>query len=62
MIVNENSPFTYANENDTTEIGTGVVTFKLSTPGTKDEVSVGNTSEPIEIWLAGMHHLVNLFH
>ncbi|XP_053382148.1 uncharacterized protein LOC123562231 [Mercenaria mercenaria] len=53
LIVNDQSPFTYGNENDTTEVGTAVVTFKLSTPGTKDEVPVSNTTEPIEIYLAG---------
>lgn len=53
MIVNDQSPFTYGNENDTTEVGTAVVTFKLSTPGTKDEVPVSNTTEPIQIYLAG---------
>ncbi|KAL4239723.1 hypothetical protein ACF0H5_000526 [Mactra antiquata] len=53
LIVNDQSPFTYGNENDTTEVGTSVVTFKLSTPGAKDEVPVSNTTEPIEIYLEG---------
>ncbi|WAQ97255.1 PK1L2-like protein [Mya arenaria] len=51
LIMNDDNPFTYGNENDTTSIGTGVVTFKLSTPGTKNEVPVSNTTEPIEIYL-----------
>ncbi|XP_052262941.1 uncharacterized protein LOC127866462 [Dreissena polymorpha] len=52
LIMNDDNPFTYGNENDTTSIGTGVVTFKLSTPGTKNAVPVSNTTEPIEIYLA----------
>lgn len=53
MIVNENSPFTFGNENDTTEVGTSVLTLKFSTPGTKDEVKVSNASKPMTIKVKG---------
>lgn len=53
MIVNKNSPFTYANENDTTEVGTSVLTLKFTTPGTKDEVKVSNSSKPMTIKVKG---------
>ena len=57
MIVNKESPFTYGNENDTTQVGTSVLTLKFSTPGTKDEIKVGNSSKPMAIKMAGMNTL-----
>ena len=54
MIVNKESPFTFANENDTTEVGTSVLTLKFSTPGTKDEVKVSNSTKPMTIKMKGM--------
>ena len=53
MIVNKNSPFTFGNENDTTEVGTSVLTLKFSTPGTKDEIKVANSSKPMTIKVKG---------
>ena len=60
LIQNDDNPFTYGNENDTTSIGTGVLTFKLSSVGSKDEVPVSNTTEPIEIYLASEFLYCNL--
>ena len=59
MIVNKNSPFTFGNENDTTEVGTSVLTLKFSTPGTKDEIKVTNSSKPMTIKVQGK--IMNFF-
>ena len=61
MIVNKESPFTFGNENDTTEVGTSVLTLKFSTPGTKDEIKVGNSSKPMAIKMKGMNKVETSF-